>query len=875
MGVVYRATDSRLGREVALKLLPESFAGDSERMARFEREARVLASLSHPNIAGLYGIEESDGRKALVMEYVPGEDLSARVARGPIPIDEALPIAIQVARALEAAHHKGVTHRDLKPANVRITPDGVVKVLDFGLARPGADPSSSSVAIDPRLSQSPTFTVQATQVGVVLGTAAYMSPEQARGRAVDARSDVFSFGCLLFEMVSGARAFAGEDISEILASVIKNDVQWHLLPDSVPEPVRKIIRRCMEPRIDERYQAVGDARIDIARLVADPALLSPEKPVVTAGGSAGSRLRSWIVPAAIAAVAAGLIAFVAGRQMQSLQKPVAHTTRFTIDAAKDATRFYWPRLSPDGRTMAFLQSDSSGTQLIHVRPLASLEASPLLGTDQAGRPFWSPDGTKLAFMVDGKLRTIGIGGGAVELVAEAPGRFDGSWGKGGMILLDGGNSDSLLAVSAAGGSVRPASRLDRTLNEVNHAWPSFLPDGERFLFVARSSGDRLDWIRLGKLGSMESTIVDSCDSRVEYVGPGYILFARLGVLYARKFDLASGKCTGEAFPIVENLGNLANSGDFSGSLTGTIAYRARAGAARQQLMVVDRSGTNPRLIRRGSFQQIAVSPDGTRLAYSMQAEGSGKSDLWVRDLVRGTDARVSFDSANEIWPVWSPDGLRLAFASDRTGDFKPYYRFASGVGADHPIPGTFEKATGVASWGERALTFGYVQNSGDWGAYGVSLADTVTRFPIAEEPGRGEFTPMLSPDGKWVAFESSESGLPQIFVQSFPDPFARHQVSIVNGIDPEWAQGGRELFFRTLTDTIMVSTIAVEGGFHSTIPRAVTHLRAPGGRTTFFVWRPSPDGRQIYFIRDEGGSGAAPITVIVDWVAEIEKKQRR
>ncbi len=872
MGEVFQATDTRLGREVALKIIPDAMAADADRMARFEREARVLASLSHPNIAGLYGIEESDGRKALVMELVPGEDLSRRIDAGALPTHEALGIALQIARALEAAHLKGVIHRDLKPANVRLTPEGQVKVLDFGLAKPTGNDASSSV--EAHLSQSPTFAHHATQMGVILGTAAYMSPEQARGRTVDARSDVFSFGCILFEMLSGTRAFAGEDISEILASVIKSDVQWSLLPESVPAPVRALLRRCLENRADERYQAIGDVRYELARFAADPATLDPPAAAAPLAAARGRHERlAWTLAAVAAAMAVGLGAWILTRPA-----PRHQTVRFEIEPAARARSFLWPRLSPDGKRIAFLSSDSTGARRIHIRHVDALEAVPLPGTEEAGRPFWSPDGTSLAFMVGEKLKKVAAGGGPLQLIAEARGRFDGSWGEGGLILLDGGPGDSLLSVSSTGGEVRPATRLDRARGEISHAWPSFLPDGKRFLFTADQSASQLDLIKLGRVGALESATIDSCDSRVEYVAPGYILYARGGTLFARGFDLGAGKCRGEAFPVVENLGNLANSGDFSGSLTGTIAYRARAGGSREQILLVDRSGrVLETLAPPANYSELAPSPDDTRLAFSMLDERSGNSDLWVRDLRRGITSRLTFATADDVWPVWSPDGLEIAFASTREGAHRVFIKFASGVGEDRKVPAQEGGPNGPASWNAALglLTIVYLGPAGSWDARALAARDSVPPIPIAQSREYEEFQARFSPDGRWVAVQSNESGRPEIYVQSYPVPSGRWQVSTSGGRDPEWRADGRELFFRALNDSLTAVPITPGETFEWGTPQALFPSGAPTAPLTMSVWKPSADGQRFYILREQVSGRPAPITVVIDWAAEAERKKPR
>jgi Tol biopolymer transport system component len=871
MGEVYRARDTRLGRDVAVKVLPAHLTGDAELQARFEREARSVAALNHPHICALYDVGREGEREYIVMELLEGETLAARLARGALPTADVLRLGTQIADALDRAHRQGLVHRDLKPGNIMLTRQGA-KLLDFGLARPlapGGPPGSS--AARPPTPSSPTMTGPLTAAGSIVGTFQFMAPEQLEGHEADARSDVWALGAVLYQMATGRPAFEGASQARLFAAILTVEPKpiSELVP-LVPPGLDRLVRACLAKDPDERIQTAHDVKLQLRWIEEGGSQAGVPLPV------AAARLRherlAWGLVAALSVVALALAAWTFTRPA-----PRRQTVRFAIPAPAEARLFIWPRLSPDGSTIAFLSSDSAAVSRIHLRPLHSLETTSLPGTENAGRPFWSPDGKALAFMVGDKLKKIAAGGGALELVAEAPNRFDGSWGADGVILLDGGPSDSLLAVSSSGGEMRPATRIDRARGEAGHAWPSFLPDGKRFLFTARGFSRRLDEIRLGRLGSFDTQLVDSCDSRVEYVAPGYLLYARSGTLYARRFDLASGKAKGEPFPLVENLGNLANSGDFSGSLTGTIAFRARAGGAIERIVVVDRAG---RVIEQvggeGNYSEIAPSPDGTRLVFSLVDERNGRPDLWVRDLRRGTTSRLTFDPEFDDWPVWSPDSREIAYSSHRDGLPMIYLKSASGVGTERRLPGQGRTPHGADSWNARVNRIAVSAQAGEgWEIKAFAPHDSLAPILIAAARQHVQYQGRFSPDGRWVALTSQESGRPEIYVQSFPEATGRWQVSTGGGRDPEWRADGRELFYRSTSDTVMSVAITPGETFEWNTPLPLFAAGAPTGFLVTSGWKPAPDGQRFYVIREARTNAPAPITVIVDWAAEAARVRRR
>jgi Tol biopolymer transport system component len=872
MGEVYRARDTRLGRDVAVKVLLSHLTDDSDLAARFEREARSVAALNHPHICALYDVGREGEREYIVMELLEGETLAARLARGPLPSAEVLRLGTQIADALDRAHRQGLVHRDLKPGNVMLTRQGA-KLLDFGLARPvtpGTVPGSSVVR--PPTPSTPTMSGPLTAAGSIVGTFQYMAPEQLEGGEADARSDLWALGAVLYQMATGRPPFEGTSQARLIAAILTTEPRpiAELVP-LAPPALDRLVRACLAKDPEDRIQTAHDVKLQL-RWIDEGGSQAGVPAPVAAARRRHERL-AWILAGVATAVALGLGAWMATRPAQRHQ-----TVRFEIPAAAGARSFLWPRLSPDGSTLAYLAADSTGARRIHIRRLDSAEPVVLAGTEEAGRPFWSPDGSTLAFMVLDKLKKVSAAGGPLQLVADARGRFDGTWGRGGVILLDGGPGDSIVAVSASGGGMKGATLLERARGEVSHAWPSFLPDGKRFLFTADQARSELDLIKLGRLGSFDTTVIDSCDSRVEYVAPGYLLYARTGTLFARRFDVGSGKCLGEPFPIVENLGNLANSGDFSGSLTGTIAYRARAGGTREQIVLVDRSG---RLVDTvtpiGNYSEVTPSPDGTRLAFTEVDERSGNSDVWVRDLRRGTTSRLTFDAGTDIWPVWSPDGQEVAFASSRGGAFRVWIKRASGVGEERLLPGQAGGVHGADGWSavHGVVTISYQGSSGDWNVKAMAPHDSLPPIEISESPRFQEFQAMISPDGRWVALASNESGRSEVYVQPYPVPSGRWQISTSGARDPVWRDDGRELFYRTASDTVMAVAVTPGETFEWGTPVPLFAAGAPQGNFVTSVWRPTADGQRFYVLRTIASGGHAPISVVIDWAAETERLKPR
>ncbi len=797
MGVVYLGRDTRLDRPVAIKVLPEVFASDPERLARFEREARLVASLNHPNIAGIYGLEEDGGRRFLALEYVGGETLAERIARGALPLDETLDLCRQVAAAVEAAHEGGVVHRDLKPANIKITPAGDIKVLDFGLAKGGAAATSES-ALD--LSHSPTMALTQTGTGVILGTAAYMSPEQARGKAVDKRTDIWAFGCLLFECLTGRQAFAGETVSDMIARILQGEPEWNALPERTPERIRGLLRRCLEKDVRRRLRDIGDARMEIEDVQAVRASSSS----VAAGAAVqGSRRRlEWVRLAAVAAIAAAVTWFVP----RAIEKPVnVDPTRFTIaqpDGFFMNTDGSSPTLSPDGRTLAFVAFDSTGGSRIWLRPLHSTDARPIPGTEKTGGMIlWSPDGRQIAFVSEGKLRKIGVAGGDAEVLCPVKEHRGGTWGKDGVILIASTSNGPIERVSENGGEPEPVTVLDEARGETAHRFPQFLPDGRHFLFsvLPAREGKFETWV--GSLDSPERRLLLSAATGVT-LAPGHLLYARGGKLIAQGFDAKAIQLKGEPVP----LGDAVNGTDSSGgpiasaSSTGALAYGTYRPMSRR-LAWVDLSGNEiaPIPLPPGPYSFGSLSPDDRRMAL-VREESSDAADIWIADLERGVATRFTDESGYNNAPDWSPDGTRIAYTwSDNSPQIIKVKSLAGNTVEtfvdDDPL---FKRLDGWTPDG-RSIVYGRLDPETKWDLWVLPMdGDRTPRAFL--ETRFNELGGSVSPDGRWISYLSDESGQTEAYVQSYPVPGNKYQVTSGGADWVGWTPDGTHLIFGLRSD---------------------------------------------------------------------------
>ena len=859
MGEVFRATDTTLGRQVAIKVLPEAVALDADRLSRFDREARTLAALNHPNIAAIYGLEKSDGTTALVMELVEGPTLAERIAEGRIAVEEALPIARQIAEALEAAHDQGIIHRDLKPANVKLRPDGTVKVLDFGLAK-AIEPAA---ALSPGLSQSPTITTPAmTQAGLILGTAAYMSPEQARGRPLDRRTDVWAFGAVLFEMLTGSPAFRGEDVGLTLAEVIKSEPAWTSLPAGLPPPVGRLLRRCLDKEPRRRLRDIGEARIVLEDAQAGRGAVELE------GGTIEPR-RPWAWMAVSAGLALALGALLVFGPPASSPERVR---RYALPLPRDGLTFSFA-LSPDGRYIA-AESVIGLTTQVFLQALDSWELRPMPGTEGAGNPFWSPDGRHIAFFAREKLQSVPVTGGPAEELADVPGILGarGTWGRTGVILVAGSSKydpGPLRSVPATGGEPVP---LTTTEPGERHLYPQFLPDGRRFLYT--STGGSAPGIYVASLdepaGRRLLADVSSAHVAVADDGTADLLFVRNGSLTALPFDLERLTVSDEPTVLVELTVPAADDGSAALSVAGdgTLAYAGGSfREAASRFAWFDRSGTFVREERpAGPPAPVALAPDGSAMVLSAREPGQWMSDLWRRDLTRGSETRLTFDTRVDVASnvVWSPDGRRILFTMAPAFDLfsmDPYSTtppepfLASGrpkYPSDWSRDGRYVVYTELGE--EGVADIWYLEVREDERAGGVPSTEGVPflQTPYLESSGR------LSPDGRWIAYMSDESGDREVYVRPFPIGAGQWKISSGRAAHPIWSGNGDELFYvtgpasrRTLTSVRVTRQEPASSDrravFETGVPDALLDLPMndfhPATSTIFYA--PSADGQQF------------------------------
>jgi serine/threonine protein kinase len=848
MGQVYRARDTKLDRDVAIKILPEAFAHDADRLARFTREAKTLAALNHPHIAGIYGLEESGGVSALVMELVEGDDLSQRIARGAIPLHEALPIARQIAEALEAAHEQGIIHRDLKPANVKVREDGTVKVLDFGLAK-AMEPIS---AMSSSHSMSPTITTPAmTQLGMILGTAAYMSPEQARGKTVDKRADIWAFGCVLYEMLAGRQAFEGEDVAETLGAALKTEPDWERLPDGLPLSIRKLLKLCLEKNPRSRRSGAADVRIDLEQALQEPQSVKPQP----AARTPSARL-PWIV-AILASLALTSVSLMHFREapLELPEMRLEITTPATTSPADFA-------LSPDGRSLAFVAS-GEGLQRLWIRHFEKNDPQPVPGTEEATFPFWSADGRSIAFFAAGKLKRSDIDGGLPQTLANAVGGRGGAWSSDGTIVFAPFLTGALFRIPASGGQPQPFTELKP--GQIGHRFPEFLPDGHHLIFFGYGAVD-VQGIYLTSLDGGAAKLLTPADSGAEFLEPDRIVFIHKQTLVARQLDLDRDELVGNPQILADDVGiNAFNKGAFSVSYNGMIAYRGGALDLRQ-FRWYDRFGKAGDVVGEpdpNDLRAPELSPDGRRIALDRTVQGN--RDIWLMDVSGGRLDRLTFNASADGYPLWSPNGKQIVFESDRQGRFDLYIKPSSAFGNETLL---FESAT--AKWAVDWSKDGRFlmvhesdpKNGADLWALSMTSNDR-KRVDIAQSSAAEERNGQFSPDGRWVAYETNESGVFQIVVQPFPVPSGKRQVSIAGGSYPRWRADGKELYFIAPDNKLMAATVRIsEASFESETPVALFPLRILGGNLSKHQYAVSADGR--FLINDViDVSSSRPITLIL------------
>lgn len=890
MGEVYRAQDTRLNREVALKVLPDEFARDAERMARFRREAQLLASLNHPNIATIYGLEEQDGKFALAMELAAGEGLDDRIVRqngkaGAIPLDEALAMAVQIVEALEAAHDKGIIHRDLKPANIKVSAEGVVKVLDFGLAK-----ALEGEASDADLAKSPTISMAATRAGIILGTAAYMSPEQAKGKRVDRRADVWSFGAVLYEMLSGQQAFAGETTTDVLAAVVRAEPEWDKLPATTPAAISLLLHRCLIKDPRQRLQAIGDARIAIEEYRKDPSgtmlsggtLVGGTMFMSATGGSFAAGLNAKTrrvlgVASVIALLAVVALAYGLWQAKRPEPKPVG---RFLITAPAELILVSHPAvaISPDGSMIAMVTVHQGSTR-IYLRRRDEYKAKEVPGTENALHPMFTPDNQWIAFMGGGFLKKAPVAGGPPVNIAEMNDGRGAVWMPDGSIIYSPGATTPLMRVAAPGAAPTPVTKIVGEKKERSHRWPAVLPGGKAVLFTVGTlaSPDNYDDADIDavvlKTGERKTLLRGA--SMAAYAPSGHLIFGRTGSLFAVGFDAEKLEVRGTPVPVLTDVGGDSTTGvvHFSLAQDGTMTYLPggeQGGLGLYRLTWIDRKGGTEAIpLPEERYIDPKLSPDGKKVAI---VRYQNANDIWVFDFARKTMNRLTFDGGN-ITPVWSPDSKYLYYSGrDAATNQRRLLRKAADGGTEAELLATFESRAllGSLSRDGRAVYFDMPQGTG--------LTD-IMRLPLEKDakpevvmPGRADrFSPAISPDGRYMAYVSSESGTPDVFVHALGAGGGRWQVSTNGGLEPRWSQDGKELFYRRNTQLI---SVPVETSPNLTLGTAtllfegVYNLRTDSG-VSYSV---SPDGKRFLMVRRAAQLHAPDsVNVILNWTEDLKR----
>jgi eukaryotic-like serine/threonine-protein kinase len=852
MGEVYIADDLNLNRKVALKFLPDAFAADPERMARFEREAKLLASLNHTNIAAIYGLEQTEGKRFLVLELVEGETLAQRISKGPMPVEEALGICRQIAEGLEAAHEKGVVHRDLKPANVMITEGDKVKILDFGLAKALSDETQS---VDS--SHSPTLTEAMTRPCVILGTAAYMSPEQAKGKSVDKRADIWAFGCILYECLTARRTFEGETVTETLAAVLTREPEW----EKVPAKVRSLLRRCMEKDPKKRLRDIGDtyALLEVAAETLPDASRKYRVPI-------------WISIALLVGLGLGIAIssyFLSAPgnppvMRLSILPPEKSSFGFTVN----------PSISPDGRFLAFASKNAEGAWMLFVRPLDSQVARPLTEINEASSICWSPDSRQLAFDHRGKLRKVELSGGRTESLCDLDWLAGGSWSSDGQILFASGINGPILRVSDSGGTPQAVTALEGKLNEMGHAWPQFLSDNRHFIYLGLS-GSAENWkAKMGSLDSTESVVILNSSKKVAYASPGYLLFVRESALMAQPFRFQSNELYGNPSRIADDVSMDAYSGlaRFSVSNSGVLAHLALSRTP-DQLMWYDRQGNllgsaSPP----GIYTNPVVSPDGKRVAADRYESPDAQPDVWIYDQTRqGNPSRFTFYVGDDSNSLWSPDGKLLAYSSLRESARDLYLKSIPGTGKEELLFKSPDDKY-VTSWSPDGKTIMFLSRTSANKPYDLwTLTISGNRGPVPySKTEYNELDGQFSPDGRWVAYECDKTGQNEIYVQSYPPSGSESKISGSGGIQPKWRSDGKEIYYLSPDFKMMAVTIKTSPSLEAGVPVVLfdPHL---GGYRTRNNYDVTGDGQRFLIKSPALDNAVTSIAVTLNWTSLLKK----
>ena len=860
MGEVYKARDTRLERTVAVKVLPDHLSKDEDVRRRFEREAKTISQLSHPHICALYDVGSQDGVEYLVMEYLEGETLADRLAKGALPLEQMLRFGVEMADALDKAHRQGVVHRDLKPGNVMLTKSGI-KLLDFGLARvlqPEAPVESVTSA--------PTAQKDVTREGTILGTLSYMAPEQLEGKRADPRTDIFALGATLYEMATGKKAFSGATQASLISTILRDDPRpvSQVQPMS-PPALDRVVKTCLEKDPEDRWQSAGDVGKELKWIAEGPAagaaVLSAD-----AGGQKRRERLAWAI-AAVAILFGALSPFLFRRP----QAP-AELTRFMIMPPSGQVIF-GIALSPDARRILCLLQDEGGKHSLAVRSLDSLEMRRLPGTEDARGGFWSPDGREIAFFSDGRLKRMAAEGGPVQTICESGGAFFGAWSRQGTILFVKEFGSPIVAVPATGGTPQPVTALDRARGELAHAHPAFLPDGRHFVFVAPNLDPEKTSVMLTSLDSKDVRRLFHADSNAVFTDPGYLLFARNSAIFAWRFDPRSLKLVGDPAPAFEPVRCLREDNLLSASAAGNrVVYLSWFG--RRRLVWVDRKGRETGTLGEiGGYTDVRISPDGRKVAAALRDPAHGQSqDIWVLDASRGTGSRITAELTDEFNPAWFPDGERLVYVSDRTGRFYDLYERPATGGAEKILIRTEQDKLlpTVSPDGQHLLMS--VPEGGNHARVLIPLSGRGNSLRLSGDSRFSEEHPEISPDGRWTAFNSNESGQKEVYVQPLPEG-PKRQVSIGGGQMPVWNRNGSELFYAARDGTLMSVTMRLAAGSLETgEPQPLFPLQlGVKGELPWFrhPYDVSPDGQRFLVIRRAPDTEADGAVVITNWTAVL------
>jgi Tol biopolymer transport system component len=868
-----------LGRDVAVKVLPEAFARDAERLSRFQREAKVLASLNHPNIASIYGLEDSGPTHALVMELVEGPTLADRIRSGPIPVDEAVLIAKQIADGLEYAHERGIVHRDLKPANIKVSRDDSVKILDFGLAK-----AVEGEAVEADMGTSPTITRMATQMGFIIGTAAYMSPEQAKAKPVDRRADIWAFGCVLYEMLTGKQAFSGETITDILASVVRAEPDWSQLPAATPLRARVLLQRCLQKDPKQRLRDIGDARISLDEMISGAPLEAPSPHELS--GASGWRAafgRPAILPWSVAASLAVALAVLAWAYQRAASNPAptadASALRTSIIPPKDGSFSLGNNLggiaiSPDGKTAAFA-STVNGETALWVRPLDGTDARMLPGTDGAFFPFWSPDSRSIAFFTGSELQSVDLAGGTPFTICEATSGRGGAWTSDGQIIF-GAVGTALFRVPASGGTPSPLTTLDASRSEQDHRWPQLLPDG-RLLFWARSDktdNTGVDVISIAKPSQLVHLL--STDTAALYApgndGKNYLVWQREGTLVAQEFDPGKLQLMGD----IRTLSNHVATSTLVGQTLATVSSNGlllySSADTVSQLTWFDPSGKQlGTLGDPGDYEDLRLSLDGRSVAASR--DNPGGTVIWLLDIERGVSSRFTTRPGNHIFPIWSPDGRTIVFRSG----LHMCRREIAGTGEEERLTESATSYEFPNDWSRDGKLILYHVIAPTTGLDLWVLPVTPDGKPAAApkpylrtqfNEGYGRLSP--EPNPRWVAYQSDESGQYEIYVNAFPEPRNKVRISTDGGRYPEWSPDGRELYYVSSDLKLMAVSLKTSGdAVEASAPRELFTL--PIFSNGLVPYDVAPDGKRFLVRAVPAGEGSQPLTLLSNWSALLKQ----